>query len=243
MQNTTLMEKDKTLQSYDVFISWRNDANEVGKRIANRLKTFIEDVFVSTITAFASDVDLKEEWNKELEYALNTSEYGILILTPEAMDSFWMSYEYGVLKGRGKKIRTFHFSKINREITPFTIHQDKEFNQQTLYDFLKEIYGLKYPQVNDYDKFKKQFNNLWKELNNDIALYIKDINKNYKRKHILCKDFESFIRETDTEKEKLHNEIQKSNETIKSLNIEIDSLKRKNETLSDNINTNKDELF
>ena len=129
------MDKEESLQPYDVFISWRNDANEVGKRIANRLKTFIEEIFVDAVTAFASDVDLKEEWNNELENALKTSEYGILILTPEAMDSFWMSYEYGVLRGRGKKVRTFHFSDINRDKTSFTINQDLEFNEKTFYDY------------------------------------------------------------------------------------------------------------
>ena len=36
---------------YDIFISWSKDDNDVGRRIANRLKDFISDVFSSFVDA------------------------------------------------------------------------------------------------------------------------------------------------------------------------------------------------
>lgn len=231
----------ETQNKYDIFISWRNDTNDIGKRIADRLKVFIEeDVFTSEVAVFASNVDLKENWNDELENALNTSEYGIMILTPEAMDSFWMSYEYGVLRGRGKKINSFHFSTINRDKTPFTISQDLEFNYKNLLDFLKKIYSRKNPQVRSFDAFERRFRKEWDAFHNDINSYVQNINKDYKRNHILCGEFKEKLNEKEVEKEKLRDEIKANMKNIALLNNEVNTLQTKIQVLekihnSDNI--------
>ena len=122
-----------------VFISWHSDAQEIGKKIADCFRKHFGNIFGKEISVFESHVDIKHGWTKELSTALDNSKYGIILLTPQALDSAWMYYEFGVLRRTPEHVWCFPFGKVNRDKTPFAINQYLEFSEDELSKMLETI--------------------------------------------------------------------------------------------------------
>ena len=180
---------------YDIFISWSKDDNDVGRRIANRLKEFISDVFSSFVDAFVSDVDITDKWFEELSDVLKGVKYGVMILTPKALDSAWVNYELGVLRGGDKIIKTFRFSdRIDRTKTPFAIRQDKPFDKETLLEFLTKVYEDKNPGSNKKG-FNRSFEREWDSFYRDIQSYTAELDETYERNYLIRNQYDKKISE------------------------------------------------
>ena len=129
--------------AYDIFISWANDSGGIGKSIAGTCKSFIEEIFKDRVKVFVSNVDITHAWNEELEQALKDSHYLIVILTPQAVDSLWMSYEYGVLRRNPDKVYVYGFGDVDKKNTPFTINQVLSFSEDRLTEMLVSVLQYK----------------------------------------------------------------------------------------------------
>lgn len=126
--------------SNKIFISWHNDKQGIGKRISNCFHEYLNKIFGKYLKAFSSNVDITEGWYDELSKALkNGCQYAIFILTPQALDSMWMSYEYGALRQITDKIWCFRFGDVSNDKTPFAINQHLPFSVEQLNKVLGKI--------------------------------------------------------------------------------------------------------
>lgn len=122
-----------------IFISWHNDKQGIGKLISNHFHDYLDKIFDNHIKVFASDVDIKHGWTDELAKALENSKYGIMILTPQALDSAWMPYEFGVLRRNPEQVWCFRFGKVSKDKTPFAFYQYLTFTEKELTILLDDI--------------------------------------------------------------------------------------------------------
>jgi len=86
----------KTKQAMiNIFLSW---SGETGKLIATKLRSLLR-IHLRGVKPFMSDVDIQkgEMWKKILDESLMETGYAMFIITPDAMNSVWMSYEAGCI--------------------------------------------------------------------------------------------------------------------------------------------------
>jgi hypothetical protein len=78
-----------------VFISWSGDRS---KTIGNALKHWLPKVFQG-IDVWMSDQDIHAGaiWGSELDSVLKECKFGVICLTPENLDSQWLTFEAGAL--------------------------------------------------------------------------------------------------------------------------------------------------
>lgn len=111
-----------------VFISW---SGEKSRLVAVGLKAFLQDVNQRIITWF-SDIDIKagDRWGSELAGRLESSNYGIICVTQESLQSPWVLFEAGAL-GKvvsGSKVCPYLIDLTRRQLTdPLT-----NFNRRKL---------------------------------------------------------------------------------------------------------------
>lgn len=82
-----------------LFISF---SGERSKAVATALKTWIKVTFADIEPWMSHDIGKGTRWSKELEDALRESCGGIVCLTPENLDSQWLVYEAGWLRGSSR---------------------------------------------------------------------------------------------------------------------------------------------
>ena len=78
-----------------LFISWSGEAS---KNIAEGLKSFLEQV-IQNLDIYLSTNSIRagEKWQDSINENLEDSNYGILCLTPDNLDSRWILFESGAL--------------------------------------------------------------------------------------------------------------------------------------------------
>ena len=77
-----------------VFISWSGDQSLY---IASALCDFLRELKCGLQPWFSENIEPGELWHQKLEHAINSSDYSVVCLTPEAMDSHWLSFEAGAM--------------------------------------------------------------------------------------------------------------------------------------------------
>ena len=87
-----------------VYIGW---SGEVGRKTADILRRWLSAILSDSIT-FASDNDMGTAWRDALQQQLNTSDYALLCVTREniqsSTQSFWLAYEAGILTAASRRI-------------------------------------------------------------------------------------------------------------------------------------------
>lgn len=78
----------------EVFISW---SGLRAGAVANELKSWLEVTFQFTRPFLSKDIGAGKRWSQDLAEALERSNFGVLVLTPESMDSQWLLFEAGAL--------------------------------------------------------------------------------------------------------------------------------------------------
>ena len=77
-----------------VFLSYTDSDRGPAQQIANQLRKAGLDVWDP-----AEEILPGADWNMELKTALDTSEAFVVLISPEAMKSRWISYEIGYVLG------------------------------------------------------------------------------------------------------------------------------------------------
>jgi hypothetical protein len=90
-----------------VLISW---SGERSKAIASALKNWLPHVF-QKLQVFMSDHDIQAgvRWGSELDGTLETCNFGIICLTPESLESHWLTFEAGALSKSIKESRVIPY--------------------------------------------------------------------------------------------------------------------------------------
>ncbi len=181
-----------------VFISWHSDAQEIGKKIADCFRKHFGNIFGKEISVFESHVDIKHGWTKELSTALDNSKYGIILLTPQALDSAWMYYEFGVLRRTPEHVWCFPFGKVNRDKTPFAINQYLEFSEDELSKMLETI--VKKELADDFigwdegSTIRNKIKEYVPQLFSDVNKIASNIDNNYERNFTIREKYFQMIK-------------------------------------------------
>lgn len=101
-----------------VFISW---SGERSKSVAESLADWLPNVFQG-LKVWMSDKDIGagQRWSQELTQELESSNFGIVCLTPENLKSEWLLFEAGALSKAMKKSRLvpYRFDLKTTDIAP-----------------------------------------------------------------------------------------------------------------------------
>lgn len=165
----------------NIFISWHNDKQGIGEKIAKCFHDYLNKIIGKYIDVFTSNVDIKHGWNEELAKALDNCQYAIFILTPQALDSAWMPYEFGTLRQITKYIWCFRFGNVSKDNTPFAINQHLDFSVEEISNMLDKIsrqeYAAKGFEVEELTDIKNKIKILVPKLHSDVKAIASRIEK------------------------------------------------------------------
>ena len=216
-----------------VFISWHSDKQGIGKKISNCFHDYLCKIFGRDIKVFASDVDIKHKWTDELSKALEQSKYGIVVLTPQALDSAWMPYEFGVLRRYPDQVWCFRFGDVSRDKTPFAYYQNLIFSENEVSSMLDTIarkeLADKEIDVEDFNTIQSNIKNLTPKLYADVSEIACHIDPYICNRDFRVKYEDILKNGIDTEASKKITALTAENN---SLRTDIQSLKEKNDSLS-----------
>jgi hypothetical protein len=88
-----------------VFISW---SGEISQKVAEELRDWLPCV-LQNVDPFMSDKDISkgDHWATEISKKLEESDYGIICLTPENLNSTWLHFEAGAIAKKFGRSRLY----------------------------------------------------------------------------------------------------------------------------------------
>lgn len=246
-----MAEEKKEIIKPKIFISWCNDANNVGKQIGGLFNTFVSNVFGGRVDVYYSP-DSNGVWQVELLSALQSSTFGIFIMTPESMDSPWMSFEFGSIFLRRANDK---FDNVKRFILPvcfsehidksnavFQLNQIKQFERKNIVAFLEKIKETQgFPKDDDFSLLNS-IDTHWSALQNGVDAVLKEIKgkpayvRNYKLREELVKKEDEITRLSVQRKETENADIEKLRQQIEALTAQNKSLVSLNNELTSKLN-------
>lgn len=159
-----------------VFISW---SGVKARRVAVALKAFLQDVNQGTNVWFSdSDITAGQRWGMELANQLESSEFGIICVTNEALQSPWVLFEAGALgkSVQGGRVCPYLIDITRRELVgPLTQFQAKEATKSQTWEL---VVAINFAMVNGSlpeQRLEKYFNTFWPALETEIAAVNRDI--------------------------------------------------------------------
>jgi hypothetical protein len=152
-----------------VFISW---SGEQSKQLAEAIKEWLPRVLQS-VELYFSDTDIQAgaRWYSEIIDALEKSDAGLVILTPENITRQWIMFEAGAIARSVEKGRVcpilFGIEKSDLK-GPLAFFQSAEFAED---DFRKLLRTLNGGRLGDAD-FKDVFDTWWPKLEEKIEVIL-----------------------------------------------------------------------
>ncbi|HEU4710371.1 MAG TPA: toll/interleukin-1 receptor domain-containing protein [Pyrinomonadaceae bacterium] len=152
-----------------IFISW---SGERSKAIATALKLFLSDVFLDDVQTWMSDHDIGAgaRWSTDLSNELESSNFGVLCLTPENLNAPWLLFEAGSL---AKVVSAAYVVPYRLNLTatdvgyPLAQFQGVDADRQGTYRLLKSINSVrddKFPE----SKLDRVFERWWPDLEEQL---------------------------------------------------------------------------
>ncbi|MBD5169271.1 MAG: toll/interleukin-1 receptor domain-containing protein [Oscillibacter sp.] len=186
-----------------LFISWSGDFS---REVAAKLSDWIPLVNQSVKPFFSpDDISKGENWDNRLSNELESSNFGIVCLTPENVSAPWIHFEAGALaKSVGARVFTFmlgiHTSDIKGPLARF---QYTVFDRDDLYKLIKAINNAT-ESPREPTGLKTLFDLTWPKFETDIQAIIQkyevapkeeDIKKN---DHEALQEILQIVRKLDT---------------------------------------------
>ena len=121
-----------------IFISW---SGEKSRKVANYLKTWIEQIIQVSEPWISVDIDKGKKWNQEILSELELSKVGIICITRDNLDAPWILFEAGALsKTKDSFVCTFLLDVNPTDLAgPLSIFQATKFNEDDIYKLLLTI--------------------------------------------------------------------------------------------------------
>lgn len=148
-----------------VFLSWSGDES---RQIAEALKVWLVLLF-PTMDVWISSQDVKagDRWANELSLRLEQTDFGILCLTKENVDSAWILYEAGALSksiDAGRIVPFLHgleYSNLPGPLTHFqSVKADRDGTRKLVQTISSVLPGNRRPD----SSIEKVFNLSWPDL-------------------------------------------------------------------------------
>lgn len=192
-----------------IFISWSGEnSHYIAKLLYNWLPLFIDGP-----KYWLASVDIPDgiRWNEDLSKNLENSNFGIIIVTPDNLNSPWQMFEAGALSKnlvKGKVIPYLIQLERNQLHGPLSQFQALTTNQKDTFRLITTINDY---QLNPIDKsiLKKRFMKLWLKFQDELNTLTSKIF--IKKRNITKKDNNIHIIK------QLKNDLKETKEMIKTL--------------------------
>jgi hypothetical protein len=154
-----------------VFISWSGDK---ARRVAIATKSFLQDVNQRT-TVWFSDADIVagQRWSNELSAQLDATNYGIICVTQESVQSPWVLFEAGALsKSVAHGLVCPYLIDVTRSDLsgPLSQFQAKECTREQTWEMLTSVNLAMTEDALVESRLRRYFDTYWPELEEKIAL-------------------------------------------------------------------------
>lgn len=151
------------------FISWSGD---VSRQVATALYNWLRDVFPD-IEPWMSDPDIQagSRWGVDLNKKLAESNFGILCLTRDNLDSRWLLFEAGALsKDLGSsRVVPYRFKLASTDVAPpLSQFQGVDANEPGTLELIKSINAAKKERRLDEDRLERTFRKWWSDLEQNL---------------------------------------------------------------------------
>ena len=148
-----------------VFISWSKKRSQ---KVAKALRTFLQDVN-QRIEPWMSETDIPmgSRWAMDLARELDETQFGILCITQESLQSPWLIFEAGALSKSVKDARLcpYLIGLEKQEISgPIAQFQCVEAKEESTYELLRSINETMGNEGLTDERLKKYFKMFWPDL-------------------------------------------------------------------------------
>jgi len=149
-----------------IFISWSGDRSE---KMAVALKVFLEGVIPGSRAWVSSlSVNAGAQWMAELSKGLDGSDFGVLCLTKEGLNSLWMAFEAGALMksfGQGGVCPYLMDVQISHLQLPLSLFQSVSSDKSGTMRLVRGVAsGLPPDRQIEEAKLRKYFGAFWPAL-------------------------------------------------------------------------------
>ena len=157
-----------------LFISWSGDAS---RQIAALFREWLP-MINQHIEPYMSEEDIEKgsHWSTQVRRELETTSYGIVILTPENTKSIWLHFEAGAI---AKSVLEGRLSPVLFGLKPSDVHQPLSLFQTTTFEqtdmlrLARAINAAIGDEARSERDVEKLFNSLWPQLQEGVLPLIK----------------------------------------------------------------------
>ncbi len=162
----------------EVFVSWSGDWS---KEIADFLIKWIPNILDVNFFFSPQDMALGKVWAKDLSQRLGTSKFGILVITPENVNSPWVIFEAGALMKNFDSGRAIpylvSFDGKDLETGPLAMLQATKADKEGTMQLINAI-RIYLDNAGKDDSIKWRFDRGWEEFSKKID----EINSKFRKK-------------------------------------------------------------
>jgi len=153
-----------------VFISWSGD---ISRRAAHALRSWLRLV-VHAVEPYmsAEDIAVGNRWGSNIARALDASDFGIICVTPQNIDSRWLNYEAGAI---GKRFTTTAVCPLLIGVDkpdlgfPLALYQAAECTQPDIRKLIDSLNRACGPAAVPAEVIDQTFPLLWPKLDEKLA--------------------------------------------------------------------------
>ncbi|MCS3738244.1 toll/interleukin-1 receptor domain-containing protein [Rhizobium sp. BK661] len=156
-----------------LFISW---SGNVSQQIAQEIRKWLP-LILPAIEPFITTTDIEKgaRWQGEISRELEESNYGIVCLTAQNLQSQWLAFEAGALsKQLAGRVATVLFGVNHAEVQqPLSMFQGTLFNEQDVRQLIININAAAPREQRREDaQIERLFPMLWPDLRDPVELII-----------------------------------------------------------------------
>lgn len=154
----------------NVFISWSGPRSH---HIATALRDWLPDLIQSLKPWMSKrDIDAGARWSHEVAASLESSTFGILVVTPENTGSPWLNFEAGAIARSVAQSRVcpylYELEPSAIPEGPLTQFQAKRCNREETRELVQSLNSALESNSLDGRRLDRLFNSLWPQLDESI---------------------------------------------------------------------------
>ncbi|MEZ4911098.1 MAG: TIR domain-containing protein [Saprospiraceae bacterium] len=159
----------------NIFISW---SGERSNKIAKLLYDYFSQNLQKTNPWLSSHIEKGKKWSSEITSELYRSNFGLIILTPENLDSHWILFEAGALsKLPASRVFTVLFDLEHNDIKPpLSQFQHTLFNKDDFETLIRTINKCCLDEIGsnlETSVLNSILTKSWSELKSDVETILK----------------------------------------------------------------------
>jgi hypothetical protein len=152
-----------------LFVSWSQD---ISRQIAQEFREWLP-LINQTIEPFMSeeDTDKGAHWSSTIRRELEESSFGIVILTPENIDSTWLHFEAGAIAKsveEGRVVPILLGLKHSDVQQPLSMFQSALFEKEDIFRVVKSINNAAGTSAREERQLVTVFDSFWQRLDDAI---------------------------------------------------------------------------